>query len=61
MAKLVAITTALVRSSQGRSVWSDHQMALSNSQAQAVALFSSLRLRYSNTADMAVQQVALLR
>ena len=61
MAKLVAITTAVVRSSRGRSERRDRQIALSNSQAQAVALFSSLRLKYSNTADMAVQQGALMR
>ena len=61
MAKLVAITTAVVGSGRGRSVWRDREMASGHSQAQAGALFSSFRLNYRHTADMAVQQVALMR
>ena len=38
VAKLVAVITAVIRSSRGRRVGLDRVIVLSNSQAQAVAL-----------------------
>ena len=63
IAKLVAFTTAVIRSSRGwcfGALLSYSCGEPCNSQAQAVALFSSLRLKYSHTADTVYQQVALM-